>query len=314
MFGIKLMSIGFKGNNLLFLISQPRAGSTLTQRILGTHSEIYTLSEPWLMLHPIYSLRANGYQAEYRSHLAQIALDSFLQMLPNGQEEYIEGIRKMYASLYKSALASSGKRYFLDKTPRYYLIIPELYRIFPEARFIILLRHPLAVMVSKVKKNTKGMWDSLGNHEQDFLQAPILLLEGIKLLGDSCRVLHYENLLLDPKSEISKVCNWLDIEFYPEILNYGLNDSPKWRFGDRKTLYKKNKPDPENADKWVQSLQDYQMWRLADDYWKLLGPDILNQMEYDYEKTQQTLDNYRPHWWYLWRTLPLKWLLKQREA
>jgi len=219
----------------------------------------------------------------------------------------------MYADLYQSAISRSGKRYFLDKTPHYYLIIPELYRIFPEARFIILLRHPLAVMVSSVKEGTKGMWDSLGGHEQDFLQAPILLLEGIKLLGDSCRVLHYENLLLDPKSEISKVCNWLDIEFYPEILNYGLNDSPKWVFGDQKSIYKKNKPDPENADKWVQSLQDYQMWRLADDYWELLGQNILNQMEYDYEKTQQTLDNYRPHWWYLWRTLPLKWLLKRRE-
>jgi len=51
---------------------------------------------------------------------------------------------------------------------------------------------------------------------------------------------------------------------------------------------------------------------VPNDYWELLGQDILNQMEYDYEKTQQTLDNYRPHW-YLWRTLPLKWLLKRRE-
>jgi len=59
-----LTSIGAQGENMIFLISQPRAGSTLSQRMLGSHPDIYTVSEPWLMLHPLYPLRSEGHQAE----------------------------------------------------------------------------------------------------------------------------------------------------------------------------------------------------------------------------------------------------------
>lgn len=57
----------------MFLISQPRAGSTLLQRILGSHPDIHTVSEPWLMLQPLYALRPDGYRAEYNEHLARNA-------------------------------------------------------------------------------------------------------------------------------------------------------------------------------------------------------------------------------------------------
>ena len=106
------------GDNLIFLISQPRAGSTLLQRMLATHPEIYTTSEPWLMLHPLYALRPEGYEAEYNADWAQSAVRDFLQALPGGEDEYLEGVRRMYTYLYERAFAGSGKRYFLDKTPR----------------------------------------------------------------------------------------------------------------------------------------------------------------------------------------------------
>jgi len=54
----------------------------------------------------------------------------------------------MGGTLYNRALEVAGKRFFLDKTPRYYFIIPELKNVFPEAKFIILLRNPLAVLSS----------------------------------------------------------------------------------------------------------------------------------------------------------------------
>ena len=50
----------FGDQDLIFLISQQRAGSTLLQRILGGHPEVHTTAETWLMLHPIYALREQG--------------------------------------------------------------------------------------------------------------------------------------------------------------------------------------------------------------------------------------------------------------
>jgi hypothetical protein len=39
-----------KQNDLVFIISQPRAGSTLLQRILDSHSKVCSPPEPWVML------------------------------------------------------------------------------------------------------------------------------------------------------------------------------------------------------------------------------------------------------------------------
>ena len=41
----------FNEKNLIFIISPPRSGSTLLQRILNNSSEIETTSEPWFLLH-----------------------------------------------------------------------------------------------------------------------------------------------------------------------------------------------------------------------------------------------------------------------
>ena len=54
----------------------------------------------------------------------------------DGKDLYIEALRQMGGKLYNRVLEVSGKQIFLDKTPRYYLIIPELKKIFPEAKFL----------------------------------------------------------------------------------------------------------------------------------------------------------------------------------
>lgn len=302
-----------RGSNLIFLVSQPRAGSTLTQRILGSHSDIYTVSEPWLMLHSLYALRTEGYEAEYNSRLAQDTLKDFLEQLPNGEEAYFEGVRKMYQYLYESALDGSGKHYFLDKTPRYYYIIPELYRTFPEAHFVILLRNPLSVLCSIISTWTKENWFMLHQYKHDLIKAPILLLEAIELLKEQCQVLYYEGLLMNSEPEIRNICDKLQIEFAPEIIDYGLKDSLSWKYGDKKSVYKNDKPDLKNLNNWVLALENPQVWRVTNDYLQLLGQDTINRMGYSYEELQQIIDAYRPHWFKLWHTLPLKWLLKKPE-
>ena len=131
-----------QGSNLIFLISLPRSGSTLLQRILGGHPDIATLAEPWVMLHPLYALKRAGIETEYDAVLAREALDDFLGQIDGGETAYVEGVRRFAGDLYARALARQGKRLFLDKTPRYYRIIPELRQVFPRAKFIILLRNP----------------------------------------------------------------------------------------------------------------------------------------------------------------------------
>jgi len=115
---------------LIFVISQPRSGSTLLQKVLGSHSTIHTLSEPWVALQPLFGLRESGIAADYSATLARIGVQDFLGALPEGDAAYWEAVRLMLGHLYRRALEPSGKRFFLDKTPRYTMILPELRRVF----------------------------------------------------------------------------------------------------------------------------------------------------------------------------------------
>ena len=305
------MSIGSQGENLIFLISQPRAGSTLVQRILAVHPDIYTTSEPWLMLHPLYTLRPEGYKAEYGERLAWRAVQGFLQAMPRGEAEYIEGVRRMHTYLYECALASSGKRCFLDKTPRYYFIIPELYRAFPKAHYIILLRNPLAVLCSVLKTWGKEDWFSLYGYKSDLIRAPRLLLEGAELLGRRGVIVRYEQLVTDPEGQVRRMCDMLGVDFVRVMVEYGRHDLPDWSFGDVEGIYEHVRPALENAQKWVQMLRDPEVWRLANDYLHLLGRETIEQMGYPYEELRQVLETHRSHWISPWPTFPLAWFLRE---
>ncbi len=146
----------------------------MLQRILGSHPDIHTLAEPWLMLHPLYALRTKGYTTEYNELWARDALQNFLETIPGGETNYIEGIRRMYTYLYEKALSSSNKQFFLDKTPRYYFILRDIEEMFPHAKFIWIKRNPLDVALSY--KNTwefslkKMLEENLNFNSFDFLE------------------------------------------------------------------------------------------------------------------------------------------------
>lgn len=281
-------------HNLIFLISQPRAGSTMLQRILGSHPDIHTTSEPWVMLHPLYSTKKTGIETEYSSDLALNALSDFLSQIENGTAVYREKLRQMYGSLYESLLKPTGKKYYLDKTPRYYFVINKLCEIFPSAKFIILFRNPLAVLTSIIESWTKMDWRKLSEYKYDLLSAPDYLLDGLKRLGANAFRLQYENVLTEPENEIKKVCDFIGIKFDKTIIEYGNSGLPKWQYGDQKTVYEKTKPDDLHSNKWIQSLSNPQAWRTAREYLDYIGEDRINKMGYSFKKLDVVLDKNKP--------------------
>lgn len=276
------MSVGSRGENLIFLISQPRAGSTLLQRILAGCPAVHTTAEPWLMLHPAYALRKEGHEAEYGAQTAFRALQDFLATLEGGQDCYVEALRRMAVCLYGVACEQAGKTYFLDKTPRYYFIIPELAHIFPEAKFVILLRNPLAVLASILNTWVKGDWIRLSRHYGDLLVAPRLLFEGIQLLDGQAIVLHYENLVREPADQVAMLCARLGLEFHPDMLEYGSRPAPPGRYGDPAGVQQHVRPTAATLERWLELGRTKQTRHFAREYLAALGPELLAGLGYDY--------------------------------
>lgn len=141
----------------VFVLSAPRSGSTLVQRVLSVHPDVATASEPWLLLPLLAPLRARfAPGGRWHAQLAP-ALHDFAATLPGGAGAYRAAMRDAALRLYREA-AGSGPRFFLDKTPPYALLADELLAAFPDARVLILWRNPLAVVASIVETFCGGRW------------------------------------------------------------------------------------------------------------------------------------------------------------
>jgi hypothetical protein len=286
------------GKQLVFIISQPRSGSTLLQHLLGSHSQIHTLPEPWLMLHPLYALRQDGIRTEYDSSLARKALQDFLAGLTDGENAYKTAIKQFALHLYGNALSNAGhgKRMFLDKTPRYYFIISELYELFPDAHFIFLVRNPVAVLTSRL--DLAGRIRYLIPLSCDFLLAPRLIAQGIKQLGNRACTIHYEDLVTNPGQAISNICSHINLPYEPEMLDYG----EKLRFRDKtmvdsKSIYLHSHAVADYRDSWVERLHTPARKILAREYLGAIGNDVLETLGYPYDKTSSYLNNHASCRW-----------------
>jgi hypothetical protein len=265
------------------------------------------------MLPPAYTLKDSGMDAEYDAQLAQTGIRTFWENLPEGRDDYIQGMRRMYGFLYQRALETTGAHFFLDKTPRYYLILSELKEIFPEARFILLLRNPLAVLSSILRTWVGKQWLKLSDYRSDLLKAPGLLQETVSDSGSKVATVQYEELVRRPQSEIAALCEHLGIKVEPGITEYGGEDQEKWRFGDPDSVYEHSNPQTSSLEKWTRP-ENAQRWRLLHDYANHLGKDAFEHIGYDYDECLNKLDASRPSSDKLRYTFSLNWLLdKNRE-
>lgn len=291
--GHTMIQSDLQGSNLIFLVSLPRSGSTLLQRILGAHPDVGTLAEPWLMLHPVYALKRTGLDAEYDANLAREALDDFLGQIDGGEAAYIEGIRRFAGDLYARALTRQGKRLFLDKTPRYYRILPELHRVFPQAKFIVLLRNPLAALASTLQTWFEGDPRRLEgtSNQRDLFDGPGLLLSGIAELGAAATVVRYEELVAAPGPTVAGLCTQLGLEFDPAMLEYGRQKVPPGRFGDQTGVPQNSRPTDAYRDKWITYLADGDRYACAQTYLDRLGDETLAAFGYEPAALRQRLES-----------------------
>ena len=282
--------MSYRGDNLVFIISQPKAGSTLLQRIVAGHPDIQTSAETWLMLHPVYGLRKTGITTNYNANWAATGVREFLDHYADGAETYREGVRRFAESIYGSVLEKHGKRLFLDKTPRYTMIVDELYELFPAAKYILLIRNPLAVLKSELHTYVKGDWPVLSQFAPDLLDAPRRLVAARSKLGDSALEVRYENLVTSPESTVRSLCKFLDIEFDSGMLDYSDTPAPKGRMNDPVGIHQHTGVSPASLDKWKQLGTDGQLRHFALQYLAAVGDKTITELGYDAAGLRQEIE------------------------
>lgn len=284
---------GFTDRQLIFLVSQPRAGSTLLQSLLAGVESLHTTAEPWLMLHPLYALRETGHAADYDATVATRALHDFLAGLDEGTGAYYRALRLMALDLYERACRGAGKSLFLDKTPRYYHILPELSRVFPAARYVILFRNPAAVLSSVIRTWIDGDWSRFDYFRDDLLMAPRALTDSLTYLGDRAIVVQYEQLVLAPDVCLRDLCARLDLPYTPALMEYGKRPLPEGRYGDPTGIRRHDRPSPASLAAWLTHAQDPQIHHILSAYLEALGAEQIAAMGYDTGELRAELQGVR---------------------
>jgi hypothetical protein len=272
----------------IFLLSLPRSGSTLVQRILARHPDVGTTPEPWLLLPQAYALRERGALTEYVQVSSARAIRAFAEGLPGGMEAYDEAIREMVLGLYDRA--GEGRRYFLDKTPRYHLIVDDLVRWFPDARFVYLWRNPLAVAASIVETWAKGRWSIQRWHVDLYDGVEHLVAGSATAPSDRVQRWRFEDLVAAPDRSWPALFERLGLSFDPEYLE-ALDDSTlTGRMGDPTGQRRYRDLSSEPIDRWRSTFSTPVRKRWARSYLAWIGAERLDAMGYDLDTLLAELD------------------------
>ena len=272
----------------IFLLSLPRSGSTLLQRILACHQEIATTAEPWVLLPWISPATTLVGAAEYDYHNMRAAVEDFMSHLSGGRSTYLDGVRAAASRLYQDI--GGECTYFLDKTPRYHLIVDEIVETFPEARIILLWRNPLAVAASMMETWSQGKWN-LHRFEIDLYQGIDNLLRAREKHGVRIFEIRFEDLVSDPEPRFHDILGYLGLEANPKIINDFSRIDVSGRMGDPTGVKNYKTLNKQAADKWTTSFSNPIRKQWARRYLEWLGEKRLHTMGYDLRSLRMTVDH-----------------------
>lgn len=292
--------------NLIFLISQPRSGSSLLQQLLINTGQIKSVPEPWFMLSLVETYRKTQNQSGYNPYYAHVNFMEYLERYKESKVEFINEIKRLAIKLYNLNTLKGDENYFLDKTPRYYHILEELKELFPLAKFIFLIRNPIAVFSSILDYNFGGDVNKVFKEDRyhDLFTAPKNIVSVIKNWEkDDYTLLHYEDLVNNPENTLGELNAYLQISATKTELSYEVDEVfLKSRGIDKKGVPSNNTVNNKFLDSWKKSIDNLQKKKLLTDYIEKLGPEIIKVLGYNYKDLVYQISHHRVK-----RKLPVKY-------
>jgi len=278
-----------KGENIVFVISLPRSGSTLLQKILASNKMVYSTGEPWLLLPILYSNFYNIFtlpgNEKYDSSWAKKPIDSFFSEITDFDHIFKESGASFYQSAVNSILKDKNKSFFVDKTPRYYFIIDSIIKYFPNAKIILLYRDPLDILYSIISTWLKTELPLLINYKYDITVGLDELNKG--WISKNILNVHYEELITNTQSTIKDICSFIGIEFEERMIEYEKIRKINYNIGDFNNL-SKDSISSSSVSKW-KAVNNYKHWKLLKDYLYFIGKDKYQKFGYDFEEAEKAI-------------------------
>ncbi len=228
------------GDDPVFVLCAGRSGSTLLRFLLDAHQDLACPPEtrlPWL-----------ARQLATAWTVIEDAAPSGQSANGNSADDAITapvaaGLRRSLDPMMTSYLERRGKRRYCDKSLGAAQHAGLLLKIWPEARFICLYRHPMDVIASGIEASPWGLTsygfepyigsppdNNVAALARYWLDYTTSIVAAEERFTDRCLAVRYEDLVTDPDGEIARIFEFIGAAPAPGIVARCFGPGPQ-RFG-----------------------------------------------------------------------------------
>ena len=244
----------------IFIVGTPRSGTTLLQRLIGSHSEVavpgaetHYFNRYWRQGGRDRALRG---EAATRSYLGRVLAGPEVGAMNFTEAERTAMHRTLVdhdalthgvilGTIMQSYADKHGRPRWAEKTPPHLHFVPVIAREFPSARFVCLVRDPRDVSLSwrKVPWNRSNV----AYHTTRWRMSAALSKRFSTEYADRFMTVRYEDLTRDPATILAAICEHLDLDFEPSMLEQTNNPSVR---AEESSRWTHKKIDGANSMKW----------------------------------------------------------------
>lgn len=204
--------MGHSAPDPIFILGLPRAGSTLLEQILASHSQIEgTLELPNIaaLAYNLGGRRRKDQEPKYPACLADLTADELTKF----GKSFIEDTR----------IHRETAPFFIDKMPNNFRHIGLINLILPNAKIIDARRHPMAGCFSGFKQLfasgqefSYGL-DEIGTYYKDYVD---LMDHWDAVLPGKILRVQYEDVVADTEGQLRRILEYLGLPFQQACLEF----------------------------------------------------------------------------------------------
>lgn len=199
------------GDTPVFLVGFPRSGTTLLEQILDCHPALQTMEEmPAAAAMEQVFLSRNGDRPEALADLDPVQVGE---------------LRQAYYSEVGRHLERRPGTLLVDKLPLNLVRVPLIWRVFPNARFILALRHPCDVCLSCFMQSfsaneAMASFSTLESTVRTYAAVMGLWQDYVHALPLRHHALRYEDMVTDLEKEARSLLDFLGVGWNEAVLNH----------------------------------------------------------------------------------------------